>query len=443
MTIGYLILFLLTGGSLFLLIYLPLTSHVDVAPPMSLAFSAGLPNYKYQQRVCTPYHGWELATNERELSNAFFAQSSSVPDPRGLSSLVWAWGQFIDHDIVHSRTNASAAVFQLGHLNLTRVQTRNGEPMTFESPMIDASTVYGDYINPQNLRDGTSCKLRTSEGNLLPLKDDQFEAGDDRNTEHPLLNALHVLWMREHNRLCDVIPGLDEEQKFWKARQIVIAKIQRITYEEWLPALFGDQIGLLDTVQERGTGVRISAEFATVAYRFGHSMVSNKLGQFDLGSLFFNVPLIQAQGIEPFLVAAVEEPAQKVDTKVVDGLRNILFGVEDLITRNLFRARETGSPRYADLAACYGFYAYPHGHEDPLLGLLSEPLAQGSSLPIGIATIVAEQFKRLRKHDPYFYTHTLDPIGGYFDRKVSQTTIAEVIRKNTHLKTIQTKGFYV
>ena len=95
------------------------------------------------------------------------------------------------------------------------------------------------------------------------------------------------------------------------------------------------------------------------------------------------------------------------------------------------------------LAQCFGFYAYPINAQDPLLGLLAEPLAQGSSLPVGIATIAAEQFKRLRKYDRYFYSALPDSIGSYFYHEILGTTIASVIKANTNLRNIKARGFYV
>ena len=86
-----------------------------------------------------------------------------------------------------------------------------------------------------------------------------------------------------------------------------------------------------------------------------------------------------------------------------------------------------GLPTYQEIASCYGFPA-TNSHEDPLLGLLSEPLVEGSSLPLGIATIIAEQFNRLRDPDiscPYYL--------------LSSCSFKSVIERNTNLKGV---GFY-
>ena len=93
--------------------------------------------------------------------------------------------------------------------------------------------------------DGTG-KLRTGENNLLPKDDDTTEeiAGDVRAIEMPGLATMHTLFVREHNRICDLIaaqePGLDEDYYFENARRIVIAEMQNIVYGEYLPVVLGE-----------------------------------------------------------------------------------------------------------------------------------------------------------------------------------------------------------
>ncbi|RMD61591.1 MAG: hypothetical protein D6824_07910, partial [Planctomycetota bacterium] len=56
----------------------------------------------------------------RHISNLLSAQSASIPDERGLSSMAWQWGQFIDHDI-----------------DLTDTQGAGGETMPIPVPTGD------------------------------------------------------------------------------------------------------------------------------------------------------------------------------------------------------------------------------------------------------------------------------------------------------------------
>ena len=67
--------------------------------------------------------------------------------------------------------------------------------------------------------------------------------GDTRVNEHPLLTLMHLIWVREHNRVADEIvkiaPRHSDEFYYQQARRIVIAEIQHITYNEYLPVMIG------------------------------------------------------------------------------------------------------------------------------------------------------------------------------------------------------------
>lgn len=453
-----------------------LTLKDSLPPPRTLSFERAFsPNQAFQFHACGQCNNsWDFASNERELSNELFSQQNpNVPDARGLSSLVAFMGQFYDHDIVLSVSDPSMGHFPIemvpyndtAPINATRNKVRivNGcrESQTVNSPEIDASTVYGDYLRPNMLhllrKDyGRSCKMRMSEGNLMPFWEghhNQFLAGDERSTEHSILASLHTLWVREHNRMCDLIEARKgdvwtQEQMFWKARQIVIAKLQHICYNEWLPALFGSQTSLLSTVTPRSADTRISMEFSVVAFRFGHTMIPDPIGPFSLPSIFFNASMLVDYGIEAFFEAAYETQAQAVDSHVVDGLRNFLFAAgpmqigEDLVTRNMFRARELGIGNYASVANCYRIPTQ-NTAEELYIAMLQEPIEAGSSLPKTIATIVAEQFKRLRMYDPNFYTKRANEIGSYFYAEVLNTTMASVLRANTNLQNVPDQPFFV
>jgi hypothetical protein len=103
------------------------------------------------------------------------------------------------------------------------------------------------------LREPNSCKLRTSEASMLPITtqaDDLgrffFIAGDLRVDEHALLTCMHTVrlltvlathrivrvairtmcapcaqvWMREHNRLCDLMGEGSPDKKFKLAQKV-------------------------------------------------------------------------------------------------------------------------------------------------------------------------------------------------------------------------------
>ncbi len=70
-----------------------------------------------------------------------------------------------------------------------------------------------------------------------------FHSGDGRVTEHPFLTVMHTIWVREHNRIANILynsnPVLSDETIFQQARKIVIAEFQHIVYTEYLPTIIG------------------------------------------------------------------------------------------------------------------------------------------------------------------------------------------------------------
>lgn len=85
---------------------------------------------------------------------------------------------------------------------------------------------------------------------MLPLKENDehgsLDAGDVRANENLILLSYHTIFMREHNRLCKLIiskhPTLSDEEIYQTARNYVIGLIQKITFEDFLPTLLGEEV---------------------------------------------------------------------------------------------------------------------------------------------------------------------------------------------------------
>src|SRR5215213_8406916 len=237
--------------------------------------------------------------NPRDISNIVVGQGESPNNPQGFSGYIYAWGQFIDHDL---------DLMKGGHVDLsvhgpdgTVVPVNRVEPAAGTGPgtgtpstatndisgWLDASMVYGsDAATANSLRaqDGSG-HLLTSDGDNLPIVNGVFLAGDQRADENPSLTALQTLFVREHNfqvdRLHAADPDLDGDTLYETARAIVTAEIANITYGEFLPHLLGDLAPGAWQGYDPTVDPRMAIEFAGAAYRFGHSTVSPRTEKLD------------------------------------------------------------------------------------------------------------------------------------------------------------------
>ena len=428
----------------------------------------------------------ESLPNVRTLSNQYAAQgpTTRIPNPANLSSMVILYGQFVDHGITTSRSDPEAPkyvipvpedpsdpfhVHGIETLEVSQhVKTTDANGCTvsisFTSPKIDASNIYSyDAETASELRgpDGTMKVVNSdANGGFLPPNshpeghhETVVFAGDHRADEHTGLLAMHTLWVREHNYWARWIkekkPEWTSDQIYNKARQIVTAEYQRITYEEWLPALLGHP---LDERREFPVPTaEISLEFAAAAFRFGHSGVNNFLGSIEMKNTFGNVQLLIDDGVGSVLKTFSEMYMESIDGKVIDGLRNFLFGPLglDLNAINIMRGRDVGLPNWADAQRCFGFQPAPFDEEkDFFVGMLSQDPPPGQVLPDLIQQIIERQFKRLRDSDDSYFrwnTNSGHKLGSSVFSQVSKVTLADVIVRNTVLDStdIPSNVFYV
>lgn len=345
----------------------------------------------YADGISKPRQG----PNARAISNAVCRVEIPRQSGTGLSDFMWAWGQFLDHELdltpeqsgeegeeMKVEIGAGDPFFAAGELSLHRSKFadgtgKNGEPaeqINDITAFIDASNVYSsDKDKAADLRSGKGGKLRTGQKNLLPLDSANpnpvqkkfFLAGDARASENSMLISMHTLFMREHNRRCDQIAnakkGLSDEAIYQRARRYVGALMQVITYKEFLPALLGDLAPGTHSSYDPDINPGISNIFATVGYRLGHSMLSehlrmeNEKREVALAEAFFTggVELVKKNGIEPFLAGAMRQRMREIDTTIVESVRSFLFTREDspptlfdLAARNIMRGRDHGIPGY-------------------------------------------------------------------------------------------------
>lgn len=454
--------------------------------------------------------------NARTISNTLGPQTGSIPNNRNLSAYVWMWGQFLTHDLDLASTSNGSAVNGSGPIAVSAGDPLGPNAIPFTrsnfvvgpggpgappqvrqqvngiTSWIDASMVYGsDATRAAALRTngGAGAKLVTTAGNLpgyntFGLPNDNngptpanqlFLAGDVRANENVALTSMHTVFVREHNRLVDLItvqqPSLTNEQKYQLARKIVGAEMQAITYREYLPALLGaaNAPTVAAYAYDPQINATITQSFAVAAFRFGHTTLSSAMprvnndgtsdpaGPLLLRNAFFNPDLLTGDPgmVEQLIRGGATQVAEEVDMKFVDDVRNFLFGPPgagglDLSTLNIQRGRDHGLVDYRQLRTSYnlpGFqsfngipttaemrtalsnlYAGNIGNIDGYVGGLVENHVSGGSLGPLFTTIIREQFERLRDGDRLFYTSNA---AGLYSNGVLLPQIASIVDLNT------------
>jgi hypothetical protein len=471
--------------------------------------------------------GGDTRPNPRHISNLLFAQDASTSDVKNLSDFVWVFGQFLDHDLSLVHDNPSEAlfidipsddkVFKPGGapIAMRRSLAINGTGTSVSNPrryanevtaFLDGSMVYGSTPSRAKwLRSFVDGKLKTSSGNNMPwntltgefngpidmsapsmddavgISDKHFVAGDVRANENPLLIAFHTLFVREHNRMCDQLKeensSMSDEELYQKARKWTGAFLQSITYNEWLPAM-GIALSRYNGYRE-DVNPQISNVFSAAAFRVGHTLINSNLlriessdinvpsGSVSLKDSYFNPALISLTGgVEPYLRGMATQVQQKMDSKVIDDVRNFLFGTPDaggldLAAINVNRGRERGLPDYNTVRENFGLPVIQDFNEitkhadvadilsklygtpddvDPWVGMLSEDYMPGAILGSTLMTIFKKQFQNLRDGDRFYYE---------FDKsfskedvaKISTTTMHDIIMRNTDIDIMQDNVF--
>lgn len=335
--------------------------------------------------------------------------------------------------------------------------------------------------------------MQTSAGDLLPFNVDLlhnandsgivpdnelFLAGDVRSNEQPGLTAMHTLFVREHNRIADQIamaqPGLSDEDIYQQARRTVSGIVQSITYNEFLPTIIGDWAPSI-TSYDANVDATLSNEFATAAFRFGHTMVTDHLIkptdsgviEVSLQDSFFNPSLFtQSEDVDEFLLGLTLQTQSETDLKVVDELRNTLFGPAgsgglDLLSLNIQRGREHGLATYSAVAPLFGLdqpesfadltsdadlasqLASLYDSVDDVdlwIGLLAADEEDGTEFGLLMNRIVGDEFRRLMEGDRFFFAWD-DELSELEKQLIANTTLSDVIARNTGLTNVRANVF--
>ncbi|KAG8567085.1 hypothetical protein GDO81_013493 [Engystomops pustulosus] len=416
----------------------------------------------------------------------FFARSSPVCGS-GVTSLLM--------DSVYYREQVNMLTSYLDASNVygsTEKESSELRDLTNQKGMLKAGQVVptsGKHLMPFAIGPPTEC-MRDERESSVPC----FLAGDHRANEQLGLTSMHTLWFREHNRIAKVLLKLNQhwngDKIYHEARKIVGAQMQHITYEHWLPKIFGET-GLNMLGEYRGYDPNVNSgifnSFATAAFRFGHTLINPTLyrlnesfqtieeGHLPLHKAFFSpFRLIQERGIDPVLrglygvSAKMRVPAELLNLELTEKLFSAVHTVSlDLAAINIQRGRDHGIPPYNDfrvfcnLTSAQDFedlkeeiknqdireklrslYGTPK-NVDLFPALMVEDLVPGSRLGPTLMCLLVTQFKRLRDGDRFWYRNP-----GVFTpaqlTQIKQASLARILCDNgDNIQHVQKDVFYV
>jgi peroxidase len=454
-------------------------------------------------------NGMTWGPNPREISNIVVAQGDTgedgphLVDDNGiaLSGMMYAWGQFIDHDLdleqqgtttdisitvpANDEFLAPGSIIPVTRVAIDPATGVAGHPATAINTVtgwLDGSQIYGsDAATAASLRTADG-HMKMSAGDNLPIVNtDQgkaFVAGDVRAQENPDLTALQVLFVREHNFQVDQLhqehPNWSGDMLYETAKAITTAEMVNITYSEFLPHLLGKDAIEPYHGYDPTVDARITEEFEGAAYRFGHSIVSDEISAIsNLGALtseqtlaasFFEDPAtFKTTGADGLLRHLAGDLANPLDTHLVDGLRNLLFdppaGI-DLAAINIQRAHDLGLGTLNQTREALGLTPYTsfdqvssdpetaaalkqaYGSVDAIdlwTGGLAEDHVAGSIVGSTFGKIIGDQFTALRDGDRYYFENQK------FDQEtlneIKGTTLSDLILRDTDTTAMQSDAF--
>ncbi|KAH7934089.1 hypothetical protein HPB49_021404 [Dermacentor silvarum] len=288
-------------------------------------------------------------------------------------------------------------------------------------------------------------------------------------------------------------PNWNDERLFQTARRIVESEYQHVVYNEFLPAVLGDQFIAANGLSPLASGFTqydntVDAtsinEFANTAFRFMHSNIDGTFIRYGPSGEVLPPVLLEREYFEMFDFSAIEssllrglllQPVRKFSrlgdravTQMLFRLPESPFGL-DLFAIDIERGRDHGTASYAAyVERLFGITltSFDDLHERNLMSRevaklyadiyedvrdidlfsagMNEPALPDGDVGRTFAAIIAEEFRRLKLGDRFYYEH--EGQAGSFSEgqlnSIRSVTYAKVLCENSPgIKAIQQRAF--
>ncbi|XP_065209382.1 uncharacterized protein LOC135837881 [Planococcus citri] len=500
----------------------------------------------YSDGTSDPRGGFETELpSARDISTMVHRPVHREDD--NFSVMLAVWGQFIDHDITATAlsrgkngSTISCCGAKIKHpecfpvlLNETDVYyskysikcmefVRSApalrcsfgprEQLNQASSYLDGSMIYGNTeelsYQLRSFRNGELEVTYTSDGRaLLPVSKDPsdgcnqaeeikngrycFLSGDSRANENTHLTSMHLIFVRQHNSIVEQLAGINphwnDETLYQEARRIVVAQVQHITYNEFLPIIIGSDMMTKLELYSSTTGhwekynssidATIANNFAASSFRFAHTLIPRlmKLVANDTSSpeyvemhkMLFNPFGLYKGDLDAIIRGALNTDIEKADNYFTTQLTENLFRSHskpntthsfglDLVALNIQRGRDHGLPTYPYWRQYCGFQQvttfedlrgvfdeeslniistiYKSVDEiDLYTGSLSEYPIENGLLGPTLTCLISDQFFRLKYGDRFWYETNEKPQRFTEEQlnEIRKTSLAGILCENS------------
>ena len=287
--------------------------------------------------------------------------------------------------------------------------------------------------------------------------------------------------------------GWSDQQIYDNTRRIANAEYQNILFGEFLPLLLGNSNPLpsyaTSTKYDSSVDASMINEFATAAFRFGHTLLNGKFDRADpISGILLEAYLLRFNfeidtlykenpdmGMRSILKGMTLQSAQNFDNFITQDVTNFLFARpannfmfgEDLVARNIQRGRDHSIQGWAAYRSFCGLSSPRNWNERPaeisqnkwktlsklyisvndidlFPGSLAENTVAGGTVGPTFACIIGNQFSRLATGDRYFFTHSGN-VGSRFTSQqiqdVRRVTMFDLLCNNFAIGVVQKKAF--
>nr|CAH7767536.1 unnamed protein product [Callosobruchus chinensis] len=469
----------------------------------------------YCNNLKNPDRGTTNSYYARLLPPGEYRNRTALPTPASVSEKLYIdkpvtekgytlasmqYGQFVAHDI-------SSRVFPVGAQ----------KQITTATSYLDLSVIYGndkkaaDSIRlfkggllKTEMKHGQefpkSLKHPTVEDNCSDMRDPGescYDIGDNRSNQNPQLAVIHILFMREHNRIARQLSKLNpewcDEKVFQEARKINIAQHQHIAFYQYLPIVLGrknmihnkiiqDAEGYVDDYDEDIDATAFD-EHGTAAFRYYHTQIAghlklindshNSIGDLRISDyigrpqiiekgdnfhmLSIGLALQQSMGVDRYHDEEITKYIFKEGRKLGENLKVIDINRDRehlLAPYNAYRkvCGMTRAEKFEDfkdvmapelVKSLSELYTHPDDVDLTIGGSLEEHLPETWAGPT-FHCILMKQFYNTRVGDRYWYEHsgqlgfTLPQL-----KEIRKSSLAKLMCDNAKITKMQRDSFYI